>query len=442
MSFGLTNAPAVFMDLMNRVCKPYLDKFIIVFIDDFLIYSKDKDEHEQHLRFVLQLLEREQLYAKFSKSGFWLDSVQFLGHVVNREGKANIVAHALIRKERVKPPRVRSLNMTIQTNLMSRIQDVQMEAMKEENVKKEGISEKDKKFEIKGDGTRNFVDRIWIPEFGGLRELVMDETHKTKYLIHPGFGKMYHDLKEFYWWPNMKAEIATYVGKCLTCSKVKTKNQKPLGLLHQPEIPERKWEKITMDFTIDTIWVVVDRPEIIHETTEKIFQIQERLKTTRSRQNSFADVRRKSLEFQVGDIVMLKVSPWKGVIRIGKRGKLSPRYVGTFEVIERIGPVVYRLKLPQELSGIHNSFHVSNLKKCLSDENLVIPLDELSIDNKLYFVEEPVEVMDREVKRLKHSRIAIVKVRWNARRGPEFTWERVDHIRQKYPHLLDNRSTS
>ncbi|XP_071694941.1 uncharacterized protein [Rutidosis leptorrhynchoides] len=118
---------------------------------------------------------------------------------------------------------------------------------------------------------------------------------------------------------------------------------------------------------------------------------------------------------------MLKVSPWKGVIRIGQRGKLSSRYVGPFEVIERIGPVACRLKLPHELSGIHNAFHVSNLKKCLSNENLVIPLEELSIDDKLHFVEEPVEVMDREVKKLKHSRIPIVKVRWNARRGPEFT---------------------
>ncbi|XP_071687268.1 uncharacterized protein [Rutidosis leptorrhynchoides] len=137
-----------------------------------------------------------------------------------------------------------------------------------------------------------------------------------------------------------------------------------------------------------------------------------------------------------------QISPWKGVIRIGKRGKLSPRYVGPFEVIERIGPVAYRLKQPHEVIGIHNAFHVLNLMKCLSDENLVIPLEELSIDDKLHFVEEPVEVLDREVKKLKHSRIPIVKVRWNARRGLEFMWEREDHIRQKYPYLFDNQSTS
>ena len=143
------------------------------------------------------------------------------------------------------------------------------------------------------------------------------------------------------------------------------------------------------------------------------------------------------MEFQVGDKVMLKVSPWKGMIRFGKRGKLNPRYVGPFKIIERIGPVAYRLELPEELSRVHNTFHVSNLKKCLSDETLVIPLKEIRIDEKLNFIEEPVEIMDREVKQLKLSRIPIVKVRWNSSRGPEFTWEREDQIRAKYPHLFD-----
>ncbi|GKE54154.1 putative reverse transcriptase domain-containing protein [Tanacetum coccineum] len=137
----------------------------------------------------------------------------------------------------------------------------------------------------------------------------------------------------------------------------------------------------------------------------------------------YADVRRKSMEFSVVDMVMLKMSPWKGVIRFGKRGKLSPRYVGPFKIIDRIGPVAYKLELPDELHGIHNTFYVSNLKKCLADENMAIPIEEIQLDDKLHFIEKPVKIMDREVKELKQSRIPIVKVRWNSRRGPEFTWK-------------------
>ncbi|GKE85777.1 putative reverse transcriptase domain-containing protein, partial [Tanacetum coccineum] len=181
------------------------------------------------------------------------------------------------------------------------------------------------------------------------------------------------------------------------------------------------------------------RPELIRETTEKIIQIKNRLLTARSRQKSYADVRRNPMEFDVGDMVMLKVSPWKGVIRFGKRGKLSLHYVGPFKIIKRIGPVAYRLEFQEKLRGIHNMFHVSNLKKCLADENSVIPLEEIQLDDKLHFIEEPVEIMDREVKQLKQSRIPIVKVRWNSRRGPEFTWEREDFFMKKYPHLFSSR---
>nr|GEW88648.1 putative reverse transcriptase domain-containing protein [Tanacetum cinerariifolium] len=158
-------------------------------------------------------------------------------------------------------------------------------------------------------------------------------------------------------------------------------------------------------------------PEIIQETTEKIettdkiIQIKQRLQAVRDRQKSYADVRRKPLKFQVSDKVMLNVSPWKGVVHFGKRGKLNPRYIGPF-------------------------------KKCLSDEPLAIPLDELHIDDKLHFVEEPVEIMDQEIKRLRQSRIPIIKVRWDSKRGPEFTWEREDQFKQKYPRLFTNRASS
>nr|GFA01308.1 retrotransposon protein, putative, Ty3-gypsy subclass [Tanacetum cinerariifolium] len=370
--------------------------------------------------------------------------------------------------------------------------EAQTKAMNEENVKAENLGRLLKPiFEIRSNGIQYFKGRLRLPLFGGIRDMVMHESHKSKYSIHLGSDKMYQDLKKFYWWPNMKADIATFISKCLTCAKVKAEHQKPSGLLQQPEILEWKWEKITMNFVsglprtpcgYESIWVIVDHltksvhflpmkktysieklaqlwdrhlplvefsynnsyhasiktapfealygrkcrspvcwsevgdsqltgPELIHETSEKIFQIKNRLITSRSRQKSYADVRRKPMEFEVGDKVMLKVSPWKGVIRFGKRGKLSPRYIGPFEIIKRIGPVAYKLELPKKLHGIHNTFHVSNLKKCLVDENLVIPLEEVQLDDKLHFIEEPVEIMDREVKQLKQSQIPIVKVR-------------------------------
>ncbi|GKC92917.1 putative reverse transcriptase domain-containing protein [Tanacetum coccineum] len=177
-------------------------------------------------------------------------------------------------------------------------------------------------------------------------------------------------------------------------------------------------------------------PELVQETTDKVVVIKERLKAARDRQKSYADNRRKPLEFEVGDRVLLKVSPWKGVIHFGKKGKLAPRYVGPFEIFERIGPVAYRLRLPEELSGVHDTFHVSNLKKCLADANLHVPLDEIQIEKTLCFVEEPVKIMDREIKRLKRSKISLVKVRWNSKHGPEFTWGREDYMKSKYPQLF------
>ncbi|GKE18149.1 hypothetical protein Tco_1425726, partial [Tanacetum coccineum] len=158
--------------------------------------------------------------------------------------------------------------------------------------------------------------------------------------------------------------------------------------------------------------VQLTRPEIIHETTKKIVQIRQRLQAARDRQRS--------------------------VIHFGKRGKLNPRYSGPFKILEWIGPVAYKLELPEELSNVHSTFHISNLNKFLSDEFLVIPMKELRLNDKLNFIEEPVKIMDREVKQLKQNCIPIVKVRWNSKRGPDFTWEREDQIRAKYPHLFSN----
>ncbi|GKD47839.1 putative reverse transcriptase domain-containing protein, partial [Tanacetum coccineum] len=385
MSFGLTNAPAVFMDLMNRVCKPYLDRFVIVFIDDILIYSKSRKEHEGHLKLILRLLKEEELYAKFSKCDFWLSKVQFLGHVIDSEGihvdpakiesikdwaspktpteirqflglagyyrrfikgfskiarpmtkltqksvkfdwgekaeaafqllkqklcsapilalpegSENFVVYCdashkglgavLMQKEKViayasRQLKVHEKNYTThdlelgavvfalkmwrhylygtkcvvftdhkslqhildqkELNMRQRrneqppkqILSAQSEARKEENFITEDLHGMINKLEPRADGTLCLNNRSWIPCFGDLRALIMHESHKLKYSIHPGSDKMYQDLKKLYWWPNMKAEIATYVSKCLTCAKVKAEYQKPSGLLDQPEIP-------------------------------------------------------------------------------------------------------------------------------------------------------------------------------------------------------------
>nr|GEX79894.1 putative reverse transcriptase domain-containing protein [Tanacetum cinerariifolium] len=354
MPFGLTKAPAVFMDLLNRVCKPYLDKFVIVFIDDILIYSRNEEEHANNLRIILELLRKEKLYTKFSKCEFWIHIMQFLRHLINSQGL------------HVDPAKIKAV-------------------------------------------------KNW----------------ENSYYTHISSDKMYQDLKKLYWWPNMKGIIAEYVEFSYNNSYHASIKATPFEALYG-----RKCRS-------PICWVEVGDvqltgPEIIYETTKKIVQIRQRLQVARDRQRSYANIRRKILEFQVGDRVMLKVAPRKGVIRFGKRGKLNPRYIRPFKILERISLVAYKVELPEELSNVHNTFHVSNLKKRLSNESLVIPIKELQLEDKLNFVEEPVEIMNREVKKLRQSRIPIIKVRWNSRRGPEFTWERKDEIRAKYPRLFSN----
>ncbi|GKB51321.1 putative reverse transcriptase domain-containing protein, partial [Tanacetum coccineum] len=298
-----------------------------------------------------------------------------------------------------------------------------------------------------------------IPSVGGASKLIMDEAHTSRYLVHPGADKMYYDLRDLYRWPGMKRDIAEYISRCLMYSKIKAEHQKPSGFLQQPKLPELtksahflpiredyKMEKLAkiyineivarhalqkalstrldlstayhpqiegqsertiqtlkdmlracvMDFggSWDTHLPLIEF-SYNNKTTEKIVQIKERFNTARSRQKIYADKRHKALEFKVGDRVLLKVSPWKEVVRFGKKGELAPRYVGPFEIMECVRPVAYRLKLPQELSCVHDTFHVPNLKKCLGE-----PI-EIEIDENLRFVEEPIEIMERDVKKLK-----------------------------------------
>nr|GEY21688.1 retrotransposon protein, putative, Ty3-gypsy subclass [Tanacetum cinerariifolium] len=317
-----------------------------------------------------------------------------------------------------------------------------------------------------------YKDQIWVPLKGDVRTLIMDEAYKSKYYIHLGADKMYYDLRDRYWWPGIKKDIAVYVSRCLTCLKVKVEHQRPSGLLQQPEIPEWKYKRITMDFMTklprtssghDTIWVIVDRltksayflpmcEDYKMNRLARFWQsMQDALKTRLDKSMAYHPQTdgqsertvqtledmlracildfRKPLEFSVGDYVLLKVSPWKGVVRFKNRGKLAPRFVRPFEITEQIGPVAYRLRLPKELNGVHDTIYVSNLKNCLADPTLQAPLDEIQVNAKLNFMKEPVEIIEREFKKLKRSKNAIMKVRWDSKRDPEFTWEREDQMK-------------
>ncbi|GJW10341.1 putative reverse transcriptase domain-containing protein, partial [Tanacetum coccineum] len=427
--------------------------------------------------------------------------------------KENVVADALSHKERTEPLLVRALVMTIGLNLPKRISKAQIEAQKPKNLVNEDVGRMIRKdipkerLEPRADGTLCLHGRSWLPCYGDLRSVIMHKSYKSKYSIHPGSEKMYQDMKKLYWWPNMKADIATYVSKCLTCAKVKAEHQRPLGLENGPldklarlylnmivarhEIPmsiiydrdgrftSNFWKSFQKALGTDISMSTAYHPEtdgqsertiqtledmlracvidfgkgwVKHlplaefsynnKTTENIVLIKQRIQAAQDRQKSYADLKRKPMEFEVGDRVMLKVSPWKGVVHFGKRGKLNPRYVRPFKVLAKVGKVAYKLELPQELSRVHHTFHVSNLKKCYADKPLVMSLEGIHVDDKLQYVEEPVEIMEREIKRLNQSRIPLVKVCWNSRRGPEFTWEREDSFKQKYPQLFTNRASS
>ncbi|GJZ28744.1 putative reverse transcriptase domain-containing protein [Tanacetum coccineum] len=471
MPFGLSNAPAVFMDLMTRVFHDYLDKSVVVFIDDILIYSKSKEEHEQHLRAVLGILREKKLYAKFSKCEFWLEHVAFLGHVVSAKGievnptKVEVVTNW---------PRPKSVTEVRSFLYLAGYYRRFMEGFSSlaspltqlirKGVKFEWNDEREKCFEeLKNrlvtapilavpEGTDIFQiysdaskDGLWCILMQHGKEALLSEAHSSSVSIHPGSTKMFQDLKQNFWWSGMKKDVAEFVAKCLTCQQVKIEHQRASGLLQQLEIPIWKWKNITMDLVTglpkmlrknDLIWVVVDRltksahslairerysagklaeifqketvrlhgtlvsiirnwdeylclvefacnnswhasigmapykmlygrkcrspicwnevgeeiiegPELVRITNEKVEVVKEKLKEARSRQKSYADKHHRTLNFKPGDHVFLKVSPWKGVQRFGIKGKLSPRFIGPFEVLEKVGEVAYRLALPR-----------------------------------------------------------------------------------------------
>ncbi|GJU23414.1 putative reverse transcriptase domain-containing protein [Tanacetum coccineum] len=455
MPFGLTNAPAIFMDLMNRVCKPYLDKFVIVFIDDILIYSKSEEEHEVHLKTILDLLEKEKLYAKFSKCEFWLkeDWRVTTGDLLRIFSKIAKPLTLLTQKNKTyvwgneQDEAFRILKEKLCNAPVLALPDgpddfvVYCDASKQDfrshkrakllrslKAPSEGLLGIKTHFERQDDGGIYFFDRIWIPSVGGVRKLIMDEAHTSRYSIHPDYkteklARIYineivarHGVPvsiildrdgrfESHLWQALQKALGTklHMG---TAYHLETDDQSEV---YHTSVKCAPFEALYgRKCRSPVIWTEVGEslligPEIVQETIEKIIQIKKRLKTARSRQKSYADKRRKPLEFKVGDRVLLKVSPWKGVVRFGKKGKLALRYVGPFEIVECVGPV---------------------------------PLNEIEIDENLRFVKEPIEIVERDVKKLKRRRIPLVKVRWNSRQGAEYTWEREDQFRKKYPNLF------
>jgi hypothetical protein len=805
MPFGLTNAPAAFMDLMNRVFRPYLDTFVIVFIDDILIYSESVNEHREHLRTILETLREHQLYAKFSKCEFWLDQVMFLGHVISKDGvsvdpakveavtnwappknvseirsflglagyyrrfiqdfsriampmtkllrkgvkfawsekceqsfqtlktklttapvlalpsgsggfvvytdasgtglgcvlmqhdkviayasrqlkthernypthdlelaavvfalkvwrhylygeqfeiftdhkslkylfsqkelnmrqrrwlefikdyeftlsyhpgKANVVADALSRKSgsglasliniewkliedlaewspfTTSSGTIKVNNLTIQPEFKEKVIAKQKEDP--QYGKMETLAQQeDNEFRRKEDGSIWMRERLWVPSDPELREELLGEAHKSKYTIHPGSTKMFKDLQRGYWWNGMKRDVARYVAKCLTCQQVKIEHQRPGGMMQLMEIPQWKWENITMDFVMglprtrrnhDAIWVIVDRltksahflpmrkgqslesltelyiqeivrlhgvpisiisdrdprftsrlwrqlqsalgtklkfstafhpqtdgqsertiqtledmlracmldwkgewdthvvlaefaynnsyhasigmapfealygrpcrspvhwnevgertiesPIILQHYTEQIQKIQHRLRAAQSRQKSYADQRRRELAFEVGDRIFVKVSPTKSVFRFGKKGKLSPRYVGPFSILERIGETAYRVELPPQFANIHNVFHISMLRKYVPDPSHVIQFEDLQVQEDLTVEERPVEIVDRRERVMRNKTITLVKVRWQHHGLEECTWEPEEAMKERYPDLF------
>ncbi|GKD21896.1 putative reverse transcriptase domain-containing protein [Tanacetum coccineum] len=354
--------------------------------------------------------------------------------ICHHPGKANVVADALSRNEIIKPRRVQTMNMTIQSS----IHDEQMDH--------------------RNDGALYYMDRIWVPLTGGVRTLIMDEAYKSRLKlnirVHPAYCSNLRSLdiltKSAHFLPIREDFKMDRLAR-LYLNEIMARHGVLISIISDRDnrITSRFWKSMQgaletrldmsmayhpqtdgqSDHTIHTLedmlracvinfggtlykrkcrspilWAEVRegkliRPEIVQETTEKISQIKDRLKAA-------------------CDHVLLKVAPWKGVVRFKKKCKLAPMFVGPFEIIKRIDPVAYRLRLPQELTSVHDTFHVLNLKKCLADPTLHIPLEKIQVDAKLNFVEEPVEILERKIKKLKQSRIHIVEVRWNSKRGP------------------------
>nr|GEZ29592.1 putative reverse transcriptase domain-containing protein [Tanacetum cinerariifolium] len=520
MPFGLTNAPAVFMDLINRVCKPYLDKFVIVFIDDILIYSKDEKEYEEHLKRILELLKKEELYAKFSKCEFWIPKVQFLGHVIDSQGihvdlaKIESVkdwaspkspteirqflglagyyqrfiegfskiakpmtkltqkkvkfewgdkqeaAFQLLKQKLCSAPILalpkgsedfivycNASNKRLGAVLMQRekaisyasrqlkiheknykTHDLELratEARKPKNIKKEDVggmlveNSKDpekvrtEKLEPHTDGTRCLNGRSWLPCYGNLRtdNITMDFVTKL-----PMSSQSYNTIwlivdqltKSTIFTPVRETDPMDKLAR-LYLKAVVTRHGIHVSIIydHDPRFLSIFWRSLQNALGTNLDMSTAYHPQIDRQSERTIQTLKDMLRACAIDFGKGWVNHLPLVEFSYNNNyhASLKAAPFEALYgrKCRSPGKLNPRYVGPFKVLEMIRKVAYKLELPEELSRVHNTFYVSNLKKCHADEPLAVPLDGLHFDGKLHFIKEPVEIMDREVKRLKRN---------------------------------------
>ena len=526
-------------------------------------------------------------------------------------GKANVVADALSRKVYCNSVMVKESQpalheefqrlslelveegflaaMELQPTLDGQIRQAQTDDEAFQRIRQSMSEGKESGFSEDAQGTLWFKQRLCVPN-KEIKDLLLKEAHESLYSIHPGSTKMYQDIKEKYWWPSMKREIAEYVALCDVCQRVKAEHQRPAGLLQPLKIPEWKWEEIGMDFIVglpktkegyDSIWVIVDRltkvahfipvkttytgdrlaelymsrivslhgvpkkivsdrgsqftsrfwgsfheamgthlnfstayhpqtdgqtervnqiledmlracvldhgpkwvsclplaefsynnsyqaslqmspfealygrkcrtplnwketgegqvfgPDCLKEAEDKVRLIQERLRTAQARQKSYADTRRRELSFEPDDFVYLRITPFKGVKRFQQKGKLAPRYVGPFRILKRRGEVAYQLELPASFSGVHDVFHVSQLKKCLRVPEEAVPVEAIDLQEDLSYKERPVKILDVSERVTRNKVVRFCKVQWSNHSEEEATWEREEDLKAEFPNLF------
>ncbi|KAG8488610.1 hypothetical protein CXB51_016588 [Gossypium anomalum] len=519
-------------------------EFVVVYIDDILVYSKTEDEHDEHLRVVLQILREKQLYAKFSKCEFWLREITFLRHF---SGFGGILSSVCRGFSLIAAPLTKMLHKGLESGkefvvygdashvglgcfLMQGgkvvayashqlkthegnylMHDLKLatiiELLKDydytieyhsgkANVVADALSRRTMSdLRVMFACLSLFDDRSLLAklqvESGTTSNLELNSDGVLPYAMHPGGNKMYRYLRELYWWPSLKLEVTDFVARSLTCQQVKAEHQDPRFMsrfwkkLHEAlgsrldfsttfhpqtdgqserviQILEDMLRSCVIDFRgswddylplaefaynnsfqaslqiapykalyghkcrTPLCWTELDErqvlgPELVFKTEDKVRLIRDRLKTTADRQKSYADLKRHEIEYSVMDFVFLKVSSWKKTLRFGRNGKLSPRFIGSYWILKRVGPVAYQLELPPELDRIHDVFHISMLRRYVSDLSHIVSVEDIEVRPNLTFKDELVQILERDIKVLRKKSIPLVKVLWRNHSTEEAT---------------------